>query len=87
MGGGFDPQEMLERMPQTTLAELKAGDMIVVSSTSGADPTRLTAIALVAGIDSIINAMPAGGARPNVGGGGGQDLGLPGGIDLGIGLP
>jgi preprotein translocase subunit YajC len=84
-GGGFDPQEMLERMPQTTLAELKAGDMIVVSSTSGADPTRLTAIALVAGIDAIINAMPAGAARPNVGGG--QDLGLPGGIDLGIGLP
>ncbi len=85
-GGGFDPQEMLERMPQTTLAELKAGDMIVVSSTSGADPTRLTAIALVAGIDAIINAMPAGGpSRPNIGGG--QDLGLPGGIDLGIGLP
>ncbi|MDQ1559510.1 MAG: hypothetical protein QOD32_2570 [Pyrinomonadaceae bacterium] len=85
MGGGFDPQEMLERMPQTTLAELKAGDMIVVSSTSGADPTRLTAIALVAGVDAIINAMPAGAARPNIGGG--QDLGLPGGIDLGIGLP
>ena len=84
-GGGFDAQEMLERMPQTTLAELKPGDMIVVSSTAGADPTRLTAIALVAGIDAIINAMPATAARPNVGGG--QDLGLPGGIDLGIGLP
>ena len=85
MGGALDPQEMLERMPQTTLAELKPGDMIVVSSTAGADPTRLTAIALVAGIDAIINAMPAGTARPNVGGG--QDLGMPGGIDLGIGLP
>ncbi|HEV2879747.1 MAG TPA: hypothetical protein VGX24_00455 [Pyrinomonadaceae bacterium] len=85
MGGGFDPQSMLERMPQTTLAELKPGDMIVVSSTAGADPTRLTAIALVAGIDVLMNAMPAGAARPNVQGG--QDLGLPGGIDLGIGLP
>ncbi|MCA1565176.1 MAG: hypothetical protein LC803_06005 [Acidobacteria bacterium] len=84
-GGGFDPQSMLERMPQTTLAELKPGDMIVVSSTAGADPTRLTAIALVAGIDALINAMPAGAARPNIQGG--QDLGLPGGIDLGIGLP
>ncbi|HZH89341.1 MAG TPA: hypothetical protein VEX70_01850 [Pyrinomonadaceae bacterium] len=85
-GGGFDAQEMLERMPQTTLAELKAGDMIVVSSTAGADPTRLTAIALVAGIDAIVNAMPAtASGRPNAGGG--QDLGLPGGIDLGIGLP
>lgn len=83
--GGLDPQEMLERMPQTTLAELKPGDMIIVSSTSGADPTRLTAIALVAGIDALMNAMPAGAARPNIVGG--QDLGMPGGIDLGIGLP
>lgn len=85
MGGGFDPQEMLERMPQLTLAELKAGDMIVVSSTSGADPTRLTAIALIAGMDAVINAIAARPATPNIGGG--QDLGLPGGIDLGIGLP
>lgn len=85
MGGGFDPQEMLERMPQLTLAELKPGDMIVVSSTSGADPTRLTAIALIAGMDAVINALAARPATPNTGGG--QDLGLPGGIDLGIGLP
>jgi hypothetical protein len=84
-GGGFDPQEMLERMPQLALAELKAGDMIVVSSTSGADPTRLTAIALIAGMDAVINALAARPATPNIGGG--QDLGLPGGIDLGIGLP
>ncbi|HYP01587.1 MAG TPA: hypothetical protein VER76_15460 [Pyrinomonadaceae bacterium] len=83
--GGFDPQEMLERMPQLTLAELKPGDMIVVSSTQGADPTRLTAIALVAGMDAVINAIAARPATPNIGGG--QDLGMPGGIDLGIGLP
>jgi hypothetical protein len=85
MGGGFDPQDMLERMPQLTLAELKAGDMIVVSSTSGADPTRLTAIALISGMDAVINALAARPATPNIAGG--QDLGLPGGIDLGIGLP
>lgn len=84
-GGGFDPQDMLERMPQLTLAELKAGDMIVVSSTSGADPTRMTAIALIAGMDAVINALASRPATPNIGGG--QDLGLPGGIDLGIGLP
>ena len=84
-GGRFDPQEMLERMPQLTLAELKAGDMIVVSSTQGADPTRMTAIALVAGMDAVINAIAARPATPNIGGG--QDLGMPGGIDLGIGLP
>jgi preprotein translocase subunit YajC len=83
--GGFDPQDMLERMPQLTLAELKPGDMIVVSSTSGADPARLTAIALIAGMDAVINAIAARPATPNIAGG--QDLGLPGGIDLGIGLP
>ena len=83
--GGFDPQDMLERMPQLTLAELKPGDMIVVSSTSSADPTRVTAIALVAGMDAVINAIAARPATPNIAGG--QDLGLPGGIDLGIGLP
>jgi hypothetical protein len=59
--------------------------MIVVSSTSSADPTRLTAIALVAGMDAVINALAARPATPNIAGG--QDLGLPGGIDLGIGLP
>jgi preprotein translocase subunit YajC len=85
VGGGFDPQDMLERMPQLTLAELKAGDMIVVSSTSGADPTRMTAIALIAGMDAVINALAARPATPNIAGG--QDLGMPGGIDLGIGLP
>jgi hypothetical protein len=84
-GGGFDPQDMLERMPQLTLAELKPGDMIVVSSTSGADPARLTAIALISGMDAVINALAARPATPNIAGG--QDLGLPGGIDLGIGLP
>jgi hypothetical protein len=84
-GGGFDPQDMLERMPQLTLAELKPGDMIVVSSTSGADPSRLTAIALISGMDAVINALAARPATPNIAGG--QDLGLPGGIDLGIGLP
>ena len=84
-GGGFDAQDLLERMPQLNLAELKLGDMIVVSSTMGADPTRLTAMALIAGIDALVNAMPARPAGPNIAGG--QNLGLPGGIDLGIGLP
>ncbi|MGI9104618.1 MAG: hypothetical protein ACR2G4_00055 [Pyrinomonadaceae bacterium] len=84
-GGGFDAQDMLERVPQLTLAELKPGDMIIVSSTTGADPTRITAIALLAGVDAIINAVPARPAGPAQASG--QNLGLPGGIDLGIGLP
>src|SRR5215469_2637776 len=39
MGGGGDFQDMLERMPALTLADIKTGDVIAVSSTMGADPS------------------------------------------------
>ena len=88
MGGGpFDLQEMLERQPPITVAELNAGDMIVVSTTSGRNDRRVTAIALVAGIEPLIQLQQArqrsGAPRPA----GDDSLGLPGGLDLGIGLP
>ena len=86
-GGSFDLQEMLERQPPITVAELNAGDMIVVSTTSGASDQRITAIALVAGIEPLIQLQQArqrsGAPRPA----GDDSLGLPGGLDLGIGLP
>ncbi|PYS75759.1 MAG: hypothetical protein DMF66_18500, partial [Acidobacteria bacterium] len=54
MGGGGDfMQQMLERLPPVTLAELKPGTMVVVSSTVGADPTRVTAIQLVSNIEPL----------------------------------
>jgi len=85
MGGGGDFQDMLERMPRLTLAELKPGDVIAVSSTQGADPARVTAITLVAGVDAILAAMqrPGGGGRaPNL------STGLPAGmLDFGMGPP
>ena len=84
-GGGVDFQEILERLPAITLAELKPGDMIIVSSTAGAEPGRVTAIAVVSGVEPLLNAMqarqaarPAGAApqaQPNTG------------INFGIGLP
>ena len=85
MGGGPDMQEMLERMPAVTVAELKPGEMIIASSTVGADPARATAIALVTGVDALLQ-RPGGqqGAR----GAQGASLGLPSGaLDLGIGAP
>jgi hypothetical protein len=51
-GGDFD--EMLERLPNVTIAELKKGDVIAVSSTTGVDPSRVTAIKLVAGIEALL---------------------------------
>jgi hypothetical protein len=86
MGGGFDVQSMLERLPQTTVAELKPGDVIIVSSTVGADPTRLTAINVIAGADTLLAMLqPRQQQQQQVGGNLGT--GLPAGLDFGIGLP
>jgi hypothetical protein len=87
----MDPQQMLERLPPVTLAELKPGQMIVVSSTVGADPTRVTAIQLVSNVEALIammqrrpggpgGGMPGGGAAAAAGGGGfnfGFGIGTP----------
>lgn len=53
-GGGRDFDAMLERLPVVTLADLKKGDVIAVSSTTGANPSRVTAIKLVAGIEALM---------------------------------
>jgi hypothetical protein len=53
-GRGGDFQQLLDRSPAITVADLKAGDAIVVSSTVGASPDKVTAISLVAGIEPII---------------------------------
>ncbi len=85
MGGGApDFQEMFDNLPAITVAELKRGDAVIVSSTTGVDPTRVTAIRLAAGVEPILN-RPQPQAQP-----GRQapapSLALPG-LDTGIGLP
>ncbi len=86
MRGGFDVQEMLERLPPLEVSELKPGDLIVVQSTRGADPTRLTAVMVVAGLDALLPTLQNRAAAGTLGPG--MDLGLPGGIlDFNIGLP
>jgi hypothetical protein len=80
MGGDFDA--MLERLPAVTLTDLKKGDLIAVSSSKGADPNRVTAIKLLAGIEPFLAA--AAGPRPAAGAQA-PSMNLPG-LD-GIGLP
>ncbi|HKB66036.1 MAG TPA: hypothetical protein VKC61_09290 [Pyrinomonadaceae bacterium] len=86
-GGGMNMQEMLERLPTIAIADVKVGDTIIVSSTKGADPTRLTAISLITGADTLLNMLAArqqqsgGPATPN------PAAGLGSGIQFGIGLP
>ena len=85
-GGGGNINDMLERLPTIAIADVKVGDTIIVSSTQGVDPTRLTAISLVTGADTLLAMLaprPAPGqATPN------PAAGLGGsGITFGIGLP
>lgn len=84
-GGGMNIQDMLERLPTIAIADVKVGDTVIVSSTKGADPTRLTAISLISGADTLLNMLAARQAQaspgaPNPSGG-------LGGIQFGIGLP
>lgn len=88
-GVGFDLQEAMERLPALTIADLKAGDGIVVSSTDTGDATRATAITLIAGVEALL-ASPAARSpqgRGGAAGGFGGDAGGFGGFDLGIGGP
>lgn len=55
--GGGGNNQMFESLPAVTLAELKKGDMIVVTVTPGADPTHATVVSLVTGPTETIRAM------------------------------
>jgi hypothetical protein len=85
-GGGFNINDMLERLPTISIADVKVGDTIIVSSTQGVDPTRLTAISLVTGADTLLAMLAPrpqpGQAAPNPAAGLGNS-----GITFGIGLP
>jgi hypothetical protein len=76
-------------MPTISINELKVGDTILLSSVPGADPTQLTAIQLVSGVEPLLAMLSArqqqqGGPRPQ----GGVDLaGSFGGMFGGIGVP
>lgn len=77
-GGGMrggDINDMFERLPVVTLAELKAGEMIAVSSTRGDNPARITAIRLLSGVEPFLKTQQISGGRGR-GGQGGQDSGF-----------
>lgn len=76
-GGNGDIGQMLDRLPSMPLGELKPGDAIMVSTTAGSDPARLTATTLLAGVEPLLTASPAA-ARDimsgwNLGGGSGAE--------------
>jgi hypothetical protein len=70
--GGID--DMFERFPVITAAELKVGDMIAVSSSKSAATDNITAIKLLAGVEPFVRAgqaQAAGGGRGRAGQSGG----------------
>jgi hypothetical protein len=87
MGGG-NMADLLERLPTISINDLKVGDTIILSSLPGSDPTQLTAISVVSGVEPLLAMMAA---RQQAGG-----PGRPQAVDLnsnfggmfgGIGVP
>jgi hypothetical protein len=75
--GGGDIGGMLDRSPAIQVSDLKAGDAVMVSTTMGSDPSRVTLVMLLAGVEPILTAAPNS-ARDllgswNLGGGGGGE--------------
>jgi len=77
------PEDLLERLPSTTLADMKPGDRVLVSSTKGSDPSRINAIAVVAGLEALAGPRMAGGRGAR----GGESELPPDLLDLGISVP
>jgi hypothetical protein len=65
--GGGDLQQILERMPQLSLSELKKGDAVIVSSSKGPGDSGITAFSFVAGVEPFLAAAPRTAGQVNLG--------------------
>lgn len=74
--GGID--DMLERFPNITAADLKAGEVIAVSSTRSDNLDRITAIKLLAGVEPFLRVAQAQAASGGQRGQGTLSLDIPG---------
>ncbi len=66
-GGGGDLQQILERMPALSLADLKKGDAVIVSSSKAPGDASVTAFAFVAGVEPFLAAAPRTAGQVNLG--------------------
>lgn len=78
--GGVDIGQMVERMPQARIEDLKAGETIVVSSASNAKNDHITAILLLGNAEALLQMAAASG------GGRGGASGSMGGMGMGGGM-
>ena len=65
--GASDLQSMIERLPPLGLGDLKQGEALILSCTSTEDPSCVTAITLLAGVEPLLRASPRGGRSYNLG--------------------
>ena len=92
--GGFDPSQMIERLPAVSFADLVVGDTIMIASTPTDKPDRLIAITVVGGAERILTMLSAqaqagaaGAAAGAMRGGMGGMGGGAGGLDAIMGMP
>lgn len=76
-GGGAGFQQIVDRMPPSTLTDFQKGDAVMIVSTEGTDSGAVTAITLLGGVEPILAATPKGGQPMtlspwSLGGGGGE---------------
>ena len=76
-GGGPDFQQMLNRIPSITLADLQKEEAIMVVATRGTTGNEVTAITLLGGVEPILTASPNGTSAAALFSG--WNLGAPGG--------
>jgi hypothetical protein len=60
-GGATDLQQMISRMPASTISDLQKGDAVMLVGTENASNT-VTAITLLAGVEPILQGSPNGGS-------------------------
>jgi hypothetical protein len=73
--------QMLERLPKTSLSDLKPGEQVVISGGVGEDKSHLTAINVIAGVEPLFAAPKEGGGKR-----GGNNVDLSG-WSLDVGIP
>ncbi len=76
--GGGDLSQMLERVPKIAVSDLKPGSAVVISGSAGDDRNHLTAINIVAGVESLLASTPSSGGRSSALGMWNLDVGTPG---------
>lgn len=59
-GGAPDFQQMVNRLPAVTLADLEKDEAVMIVSTLGTDGSAVTAITLLSGVEAILTASPNG---------------------------